>query len=213
MTLLAERPTRQVMTQQAHPDFRLHSDMRLAALPSALTCAQLFTKYTLQAWRLDELLEPAHQCVTELVTRAVRTTGVTALHPRWTELDNLKLIVVRLLVIEQRLIIEVAYSDPAFDTTIPGGTLTVVPALCRRWNFYQPKSGGKVIWAELLISPQTSALVHTQELPLPPLPKRTPKREPVDPIEVMNEPGILRRVRDGLAALDDEDSSGGDLMR
>jgi hypothetical protein len=201
------------MTRQSRPDFRLHSELRLAALPTAVTVAQLFTKHTLETWRLGELLETTQQCVTELVTRAVRTTGITDPHPRWTDLDDLKLIVVRLLVIEQRLIIEVADSDPTFDTTIPGGGLTVVPSLCKRWNYYQPKPGGKVVWCELLISPQTRALDHKQELPLPPLPKRTPKRGPINPIPVMNDPSMLRRVRDGLAALDDDDSSGGEPMR
>ena len=82
MTLLAERPTRQVMTGPPHPDLHLVSELRLAALPTAVVCAQLFTKYTLQEWRLYELIEMAERLTTELVTNAVRTTGITDPNPR-----------------------------------------------------------------------------------------------------------------------------------
>jgi hypothetical protein len=212
MTLLAERPTRQIMIQQAHPELRLHSDMRLAALPTAVTCAQLFTTYTLLAWRLDELLETALRCVTELVTRSVRTTGVATPHPRWTELDNLKLVLVRLLIIEQRVIIEVSDSDPTFDAAVSGDPLSVVPALCKRWNYYLPSTGGKTIWCELLLGRQTTVLDQTQGLARP-LPRRVPKSYPAaEPIEVMNDPATLRRVRNGLLDVGD-DSRGDNVVR
>lgn len=144
MTLLAERPTQQVMTRPSCPDFRLHAELQLAALSAAVLCAQLFVKYTLVSWRLDELIEPVYQIVTELVTRAVLTTGTTDQHPRWVELDELKLTTVRLLVIVQRPIVEVADTDPTFDGAAEGARLLAVPALCERWNYYLPPSGGKV---------------------------------------------------------------------
>ncbi|WP_322777984.1 hypothetical protein [Frankia sp. Cas4] len=212
MTLLAERPTRQAMTHTRPPEFRLRSEMQFAALPTAVVCAQLFVTYALDAWRLDALVPAAHDIATKLVMRAVRTTGITDPHPRRVELDDLKLIVVRLLVIEQRLIIEVADSDPTFDLSAEGGGLDAVPRLCRRWNYYAAKTGGKVVWGELLLSTSAPALDQMQELALSPLPKRVPNREPVDPIEVMDDPGMLRRVCDGLRAIDD-DSPGGDDMR
>jgi hypothetical protein len=199
------------MIHPSGPDFRLYSDLHLAAVPTAVGCAQLFVKYTLGSWRLDELTEPVSQIVTELVTRAVFTTGIADHDPRWAELDELKLITVRLLVIEQLFVVEVADADPAFggDGEKP---LVVVPSLCKRWSYYAPKVGGKVIWGELLLdSSAPSGFDQTLEI-VRPLPRRVPRREPADPIEAMDDIGVLRRVRDSLRSLGGH-SVGGDEMR
>src|SRR5205823_3723053 len=122
---------------------------------------------------------------------------------KWIELDDLKLITVRLLVIERRVIVEVADTDPAFTVTDESARLQVVPSLCKRWNYYTPPTGGKVVWGELLLGSPTPGLDQTQELARA-LPRRVPRREPVDPIEVMDDPRMLRRVWDGLRSLDDD---------
>ena len=212
MTLLAERPTRQVMTGPPHPDLHLVSELRLAALPTAVVCAQLFTKYTLQEWRLYELIEMAERLTTELVTNAVRTTGITDPNPRWIELHDLRLLLVRMHLVEQSLIIEVADSEPTLEVE-SGRALFAVQSMSQRWNYYQPRSGGKVVWCELALPMSRNALDQTQEIARP-LPRRVPKPhpEPPEPIEVMDDPNMLRRVWDGLRYLDD-DSSGGSAMR
>ncbi len=214
MTLLAERPTRQVMTPPLRPEFRLRSEMQFAALPAALVCSQLLVKYTLQSWRLDELIEPVHQIVTELVTRAVLTTGITELHPRWVEFDDIKLTTVRLLVIEQRLIVEVADTDPTFTMMDESTGLQVLPSLCKRWSYYALPTGGKSSGANysLIRRPPTSTKRRDSPCRRSPSECRIENREPVDPIEVMDDPAMLRRVRDGLRSCDD-DSPGGKDMR
>ena len=204
MTLLAERPTRQAMTHTRPPEFRLRSEMQFAALPTAIVCTQLFARFTLDTWRLDELIAPTEQLVTELVSRAVRTTGITDPHPQWVELDDLKLIVVRLIVVEHRLLIEVVDTDPVFSTG-DDDSLVVVPSLSKRWNYYLPPTGGKVVWCELLLPASSSALDVTQEIPRL-LPRRVPKPVPgpAGPLPAMHDPAVLRRVWDGLHALDDD---------
>ncbi|WP_131786580.1 ATP-binding protein [Protofrankia symbiont of Coriaria ruscifolia] len=207
MTVLAERPAQVAMTRPPRPELRVRSEMQLAALSTATVCAQLFTKYTLQAWRLDHLIEPVEKLTTELVTRAVRTTGIIEPNPRWTELDGLKLILVRLVVLGDNLIVEVADSDPEFTAT--GGDIPLTRSLGKRWNYYKPPAGGKIVWCELPLSASSSSLDQTQEIPRV-LPRRTRKPVPkgVEPIEVMNDPGMLRRVMDGLRNLDGESGEG-----
>lgn len=212
MTLLAERPPRQVMTSTPRPDLHLLSELRLAALPTAVTCAQLFATYTLRQWRLYELIAITEQLISELTANAVRTTGITDMHPRWVELRDLTLIVVRLRVIEQRLVIEVADNEPTFDAETAQG-LPSVRSMSNRWSYYQPRSGGKVVWCAVDLPLLADALDDTLVIARP-LPRRIPQSlpQPADPIAVMDDPGTLSRVRDGLRSLDD-DSSGGSAMR
>jgi len=174
--------------------------MQLAALSTATICAQLFTRYTLQAWRLDQLVEPVERIMTELVVRAVRTTGIIEPNPRWTELDALKLISVRLVILGDNLIVEVADSDPEF--TAIGGGIPLTRSLSKRWNYYRPPVRGKIVWCELPLSASSSSLDQTQEIPRV-LPRRTRGSVPkgVQPIEIMNDPDMLRRVMDGLRNL------------
>lgn len=207
MTILVERPAQVAMTHPPRPEIRVRSEMQLAALSTATVCAQLFTRYTLQAWRLDHLVERVERLTTELVTRAVRTTGIIEPNPRWTELDGLKLILVRLLILGDNLIFEVADSDPEF--TAAGGDIPLTRSLGRRWNYYRPPAGGKILWCELPLSGSSHSLDQTQEIPCV-LPQRIRKPVPkgVQPIEIMNDLGMLRRVSDGLRNLDGESEEG-----
>src|SRR6266545_6786731 len=112
MTLLAEPPARQAMTRTPRPESRQRGELQLAALPTAVVCAQLFAEYTLQEWQLADLIANAKQIVTALVANAVRTTGINHPRPRWIELHDLQLILVRLQVLAQGLVIEVADTEP-----------------------------------------------------------------------------------------------------
>jgi hypothetical protein len=96
--------------------------------------------------------------LSELVTNAVNATGTTNPRPRWSELHNLALITVRLLVTADSLVIEVWDRDPsppvpkeAAEAEEAGRGLLIVGALCRRWNYFYPESGGKAVWGELVI--------------------------------------------------------------
>jgi hypothetical protein len=176
------------------------SAITFAAVPTAISCARLFVNYTLRQWRLEALIDSAELLVSELVTSAVKMTGVVERSPKWSELTDLALIYVRLLVVGGHLIIEVWDRDahpPVLQTQsidAEGGRgLYLVDQISKRWNFYNPPRGGKVVWCEL-------------ELPPAPLPKRKPTPRPwpsvppesSGPSQYANDPETMRRVRDGL---------------
>lgn len=217
MTLLAEHPGQQAMNRLPRPD-GLEDRLKLAALPTAVGCSRLFVKYTLDAWQLGHLIESAELLVSELVTNAVKATGITEPNPRWIELDDLKLIAVRLRRSETSLFIEVWDSEPT-PPVMPeqsldsesGRGLFLVASMSHRWHYYHPKAGGKVVWCELRI--HGSALEDTQQL-RPVLERRTPRPvpPPSGPLHFMTDLDLLRRVHEGLERLDD-DPQGGDPMR
>jgi hypothetical protein len=106
----------------------------------------------------NQLVNDAELVTSELVTNAIHATGTTNPQPRWSELHHLALIAVRLVVTVDCLVIEVWDRDPrppvpkdaaAIDKT--GRGLLIVGTLCRRWDYFFPESGGKAVWAELVI--------------------------------------------------------------
>jgi hypothetical protein len=69
---------------------RFSQGFRLVATRSAISCAGLFVASTLAKWRLLSILPEATTVTEELVTSAVKQTGVME-RPRWTEVYHLKL--------------------------------------------------------------------------------------------------------------------------
>lgn len=127
-----------------------------AALHSAIGIAGLFTRYTVRRWSLSELADSAERVAVELISRAVETTGIPQPHPLWTELDRLQLISIQLHWTGRNLLIQVWDSDttPPIHEQQPrdlclDSHLLAVEEISRRWDYYQPRSGGKGIWAEL----------------------------------------------------------------
>lgn len=142
------------MTGHAYP--QLTSGLALAAVPTAVGYARLFARQRLSQWGLNQLIENAELVTSELVTNAVNSTGAMNPRPRWSELHNLALIQIRLVVTHDSLIVEVWDRDPS--PPVPkqpeqadegGRGLHIVDALCRRWNYFFPDSGGKAVWGEL----------------------------------------------------------------
>jgi anti-sigma regulatory factor (Ser/Thr protein kinase) len=143
-------------TNHARP--QLTNGMTLAAAPTAVRLARLFACRQLSQWGLSQLINEAELVTSELVTNAVNATGTTNPRPRWSELRNLALITVRLVVTVDSLVIEVWDRDPS--SPVPqqpeqageaGRGLLIVGALCRRWHYFSPESGGKAVWGELVI--------------------------------------------------------------
>jgi anti-sigma regulatory factor (Ser/Thr protein kinase) len=175
-------------------------EISLAALATAVGCARLFIRSTLQALGLDHLAEDAEVVASELVTNAVQATGITHSSPRWSELHNLALIRLRLVVMGDGLIIEVWDRDaappkPRQETALDaegGRGLLIVESLSRRWNLHCPTEGGKWVWAELEISPEFGPLPRRDRSQAPP---------PVGSSRASGDPAVLRRVRDGLKRL------------
>jgi hypothetical protein len=158
-------------------------------------------------WGLDGLAETVGLLVSELVTNAVqamvRQGGHTAVRLQLFG-DNAR---VRIEVwdAESR---PPAPRDPGQDG-IPdvegeggrGLVLVAAPSACRDWYLTQ-EPAGKVVWCELEAErPELSEVGGPASQPL--LPRRMPRQVQVRPVVVMNDPDILRRIRDGLRDLGD----------
>jgi anti-sigma regulatory factor (Ser/Thr protein kinase) len=181
---------------------RVVNSVTLAALPSAVGLSRTLVHVTLKHWRLERLTDDAELVVSELVTNAVKATGMTEPKPSWFEQQSLATIHVRLTHLESAIVIEVwdrdeippKPTDAAVDAETGRG-LAIVEALCVRWDYFPAIGGGKVVWAELAIPP------------LPVTEAGLPIRVP-EPIEfgpnapvINRDPIVLRRVRDGLTRL------------
>ena len=167
---------------------------------TAIGCARAHATSTVQAWGLASLSDDAGLVTSELVTNAVRATGVTDSEPGRSELGHPALTRLRLTVLGNGLIIEVwdreaappvLRNTPAVDDQ-GGRGLLIVAGLSRRWNYYGPAEGGKWVWAELAIPADPG-----------PLPRRPPAHvpPPARPRRISRDPALLQRVHDGLKRL------------
>ena len=181
----------------------LTSTLELGALPSAVPCARWHAKQLAWEWGLSSISETIELLVSELTTNAVQATA---------EQDDQQAIRLRLLSHSTRIRIEVWDPDPQLpapidgipDVEAEGGRgLFLVAVLSDRWNWdstQQPP--GKIVWCEL----DTARLESTPDTDGPAGQSRLPRRKP-GPVQVrsagaMNDPDILRRLRDGLLNLD-----------
>jgi anti-sigma regulatory factor (Ser/Thr protein kinase) len=175
--------------------------LTLAAVPTAVGCARAFVRQQLSRWGLNRLIGDAELVLSELVTNAVNVTGTIDPSPRRSELDNLALITVRLVVTQDSLIVEIWDRDPNPpvrrnpDRADEGGRgLLIVEALCRRWSYFYPVAGGKAVWGELGIPDYAL------------LPSGMPQRQPSRPstgqqTAKMPDVATLERVLEGLRRL------------
>lgn len=177
--------------------------LTLAAVPTAVRCSRMFVRLCLRQWGLPSLAGDSELVISELVTNAVKATGVTEAAPRWSQLAGLATIDVRIMLFERSIVIAVWDRDPAApvprESGLPdsenGRGLSIVAALSTRWDYFPHGGGGKCVWAELAIQPDGL------------LPAGLPQRVPGLPggraaefVSVID-PGLLRRVRDGLKNL------------
>jgi hypothetical protein len=157
--LLAEH-----MSMTSPPLPKVIEDFPLAATSTAVSCALLFVDHTLRRWSLLDLLHPVGLVVTELVDNAVQLTGIPDPSPRWSELTDLAMIRLRLVLIEDGVIVEVAdrHSQPP---VLSDG----LRSICSRYRSY-PTHTGRMVWCE----------VSTRPVELTPagLPKRQPSPGP-----------------------------------
>ncbi|MGH8603495.1 MAG: hypothetical protein ACREXR_12210 [Gammaproteobacteria bacterium] len=97
---------------------------------------------TLTRWKALSILRDAATVTEELVTNAVKATGVMDEFPRWTGLEHLNVIMVRLLGLDSSVVVEVWDCDS--DTPTQPGT---AGSAVQRGSYFA--GGGKVVWAEL----------------------------------------------------------------
>lgn len=164
---------------------RVVSDITLLAVLTALSCSSMFVQYTMRAWRLQVVVDRVEAIADQLVQNAVKTTGIMEEHVNLTKVKHLNLILVRLRLTDTAVVVEVWDSSEE-----PPRKLAPVGY---QSGFFMAERGGKVVW---------TAVPYVQPDPAP-LPRRKPSpfAQPVRPLEVMHDPEMFRRVRDGLKDL------------
>jgi hypothetical protein len=102
-------PVRERPPVKEHPDKT--ESLTLAALPSAVNSARSFVVSTLERWRAPLVIGDAVHLVEEMVTDAVKTTGVSAT-VKWQALAHLELLSVTLVGLRNSFGIEVWDAEP-----------------------------------------------------------------------------------------------------
>lgn len=134
----------------------LAASLRLTAVPSAAACSRMFVRHTLKHWQLEDHVEKTTLVMSELVTNAVRASGITDPEPKPRQIKAEHVIGIQLRAIEASLYAEVwdrteatpVRRNPNFEAE-SGRGLQLVESLAKQWNVYRPRVGGKVVWAEL----------------------------------------------------------------
>ncbi|MFF2331371.1 MULTISPECIES: ATP-binding protein [unclassified Streptomyces] len=173
---------------------RFLDQLSLVAVRSAVSTSRHFLRLTLSKWQAAFIEDDALLIASELVTNAIAATGMPAGNLTWEELEELDLVHVRLVGLEDSVVIEVCdVSDEpptlkhADDDAEHGRGLLLVQQLAKRWGSYRTASG-KVVWAELAVGPPQPA----------PLPKRRKSERPVAGPAAQSDAGLLQRVLAGL---------------
>lgn len=177
------------------------ASLSLAAVPSAVSCSRMFIRQTLQCWQVKEYIDVAELVGSELVTNAVKATGVTGPDSTWTTVTAAHVIGVQLRIIGTGLYVEVWDNGEGApvarcpDADTEGGRgLLLIEAMADRWDVYRPAVGGKVVWAEVQLTEPP------KPLPLPALPVRVTEEGVLPPVQLgdIASTALLQRVLDGL---------------
>ena len=160
----------------------------LAATSTAPAVAELFVDVTLRHWGCSALISDARVVAVELVADAVACTGVPGSSRCWTERADVALLRVRLALLADAIVIEVA------DRHDQPPTLSAsCEARCRRSDWC-PANGGRIVRAELAV-PNNGGGKHRAS----PLSKRHRKATPVP--AATTDPELLERLVKGLRAM------------
>ncbi|MEU7044619.1 ATP-binding protein [Streptomyces varsoviensis] len=176
---------------------RFMDQLGLAAVGSAVSMSRHFMRLTLGKWHARSIEGDAILVVSELVTNAVKATGVLDRRPTWLELESLDLVTVRLVGLDTSVVIEVwdtSREMPVLqkpdDDTEGGRGLLLVQETAKRWGSYRTPRG-KLVWAEITVPEATpTVLPH----------RRGPEHSDGEPA-ARADPWLLRRVLVGLQAI------------
>jgi anti-sigma regulatory factor (Ser/Thr protein kinase) len=183
----------------------LSNSLELGALPTAVPCARLHARQLAWEWGLSGIAETIELLVSELTTNSVQAMAGHDAQPA---------IRLRLLSDNARVRIEIWDADPRPPTPkdpsadgMPdleaesGRGLFLVAALSDRWAWVTTQEpAGKTVWCELDIAPLGPEIDGPTAQPS--LPQRTTGTVHVRSAAIMNDPDILRRLRDALRNLD-----------
>ncbi|RYJ23413.1 putative regulatory protein [Streptomyces sp. L-9-10] len=177
----------------ASDQLRAWDRLTLVALPTAVGCARAFTKVMLGWWRAPHILDEALLVTSELVTNAVQAT------------EAKHIIGVQLQIIDDSVLVEVWDDSPALPMLKEPSTnaeigrgLCLVEGFAKRWGTCGAPAGGKIVWAELTLSPQPEPFTGSA-----PLPHRVPGslRVPDGPAKERVETALMQRVLEGWGNL------------
>ena len=141
-----------------HPE-AVSDELELAALPSAVSLTRRFIEAHLRKWQLEEMTDTAALVASELVTNAIKATGITETPADYARLHDVKLarVITQLRLSATSLSIDTWDGDPhppvparPGDLDEDGRGLMLVTALTAAWGHY-PSASGKVVWAEITI--------------------------------------------------------------
>lgn len=157
-----------------NPSGSFVSTLRFAAVPTAVSCARVFARQTLFAWQRPDAAEVAALITSELVTNAVKATGTTDPHPSYVALAAVPIIRVQLSLRGAAIVIGVWDTSPRppvlkqqHQDSEDGRGLLIVHAESEHWGTtFFPKTGGKVVWAEITLR-RPDALSATRLQPVP----------------------------------------------
>ena len=172
---------------------RLFEALTLAALPTAVSCARLFTRYTLTNWGASFVLADALIVTSELVAAAVRDTGIADPDVRWSDVERISVISVCLLGFDEHIVVVVWDSHPrraVLPALLPGRTprgLQLVDVTAQRWGSTCTQHG-RVTWAELAVHERSDSGLPLRRL------RAVGSERPL----MTEDEGVIRRVMAGL---------------
>ncbi|MCX4742772.1 ATP-binding protein [Streptomyces antibioticus] len=176
---------------------RFMDQLNLAAVGSAVSVSRHFIRLTLSKWHAKSIEGDATLVVSELVTNAVKMTGVLDRQPTWMELETLSLVTVRMIGLDTSVVIEVwdtSQQMPVLqkpdDDTEGGRGLLLVEETAKNWGSYRTPRG-KLVWAEIPV-PEAVPSVLPQ--------RRKSARSNVRPA-ARADPWLLRSLLIGLQAI------------
>ncbi|MFJ6723837.1 ATP-binding protein [Streptomyces sp. NPDC091281] len=134
---------------------RFVDQLNLVAVASAVSVSRHFVRLTLGKWQAGSVEGDAALVVSELVTNAIKVSGVLDRQPTWAEMDALALVTVRLIGLDASIVVEVgdaSQEQPVLrrpDGDAEGGRgLLLVEEIAENWGSYRTRRG-KAVWAEI----------------------------------------------------------------
>ncbi|MDN3355883.1 ATP-binding protein [Actinomadura sp. DC4] len=133
--------------------------MLLAGMPSSVGRARAYARWVLDTWQLSSMVDTVELLVSELVTNAVKATGVVDEPVDEDRLaGTVSTVYLSLSALADTLLVEVwdVSSTPplrrvASETDETGRGLLLVQALSKEWGCEVLQTGGKIVWCKCLI--------------------------------------------------------------
>ncbi|MGC5343776.1 ATP-binding protein [Streptomyces sp. DT24] len=188
------------------------SSIRLAAVTTAANVSRAFIRQTLLRWQLADFIDGAELIVSELVTNAVKETGIIEPSPSWEMVRAHHILGVQIRLVNDNLYVEVwdrGDGEPAIpeqtNDAESGRGLFLVDVLSEKWGVHRPAVGGKIVWAKLPLDKPLDVPLLTEGLP-----QRDPGTHgPVAGEELkLVDKALVQRVLDGLRQLSESELRG-----